>query len=551
MSYISLIAPALGLLLVPIAHWLQRLQARKVRDRLRERCRDLIAGAEVIDVGWWTSEAFANSSSGRPATPGLLVIVPDEIRLVGVERVSDRLRVDRFPIATSKVALFGTEPLLGPGTAVVRLTDGAGGIALLWRQERRQRGGGKVTRELFDRLRRRVARDPASEDGQGHSYLPALTRVAFLLILLAAAALTLVRIGAIAAPPGPQQVRSAPDGSVFAFTATELVRLERDGSNERRWSLTGLGVTDGLTALQGLDHDTVLLGDYAGGRILRCDLRRPSCSPIPQAGERYQRAFKFLLAADGRTLWVSDTARDRVLRTDVAGTSVRELAAPGGWCFPNAIVESGDGVVSVADTNFYRVLDWTADGTFRAARPVVASEPVATRCSSMVSGNSVPAAWIDRAKRYATSERAVALPGLDAAAVWVTDLARGRDGRWWLVLNADDLRHGQLVRFEADFSHPLAITLPHGDPWSVATTDDGVLLADPSVDRLLRFDTNGRVLPGGVDPAHVERHDRPSPFEWDDPWLRWVLPGIIGLLALQLSVLLLRSRNCLKRILAT
>ncbi len=551
MSYVPLIAPALGLLLVPIARWLQRRQARQARARLRERCRDLIAGTEAIDVGWWTSESFAQSSSGRPALPGLLLIAPDELRVVGFERVSDRLLVNRFPATTSKVALFGTEPLLGPGTAVVRLTDSTGGIVLLWRQEPLQRDGGKTTRELFERLRRRVARDPASEDGQERSFLPSLGRVAILLITLAAAVITVTRVAVVTTPPGPQQVRGAPDGSVFAFTATELLRLERDGSGERRWPLAELGVTDGLTALQGLDHETVLLGDYANGRILRCDLRGPDCRPIPQAGQRYQRAFKFLLAADGRTLWVSDTARDRVLRTDIDGKSVTELAAPGGWCFPNAIAESGDGGVSVADTNFHRVLDWNADGTFRAARPVVAGEPVATRCTSMVSGNSLPAAWADRAKRYATSGRPTALPGLAADAVWVTDLARGRDGRWWLVLNADNLRRGQLVRFDADFSHPLAITLPHGEPWSVATTDDGVLLADPYVDRLLRFDADGRVRPGSGVPAQPEHRDRPSPFGRDDPWLRWVVPGMIGLLLLTLPVLLLRSRACLKRILAT
>ena len=342
---------------------------------------------------------------------------------------------------------------------------------------------------------------------------------------------------------GIEQLDVSPDGVVAVVTPRELAQLDPDGIEPERIRWVELGLAGGVSSLQLLTPERVLLGDYARGVIVDCDLSDRRCEPLPafRSGFRFRRAFKFVLAPDGATVLATDAARNSLVQLDTGSGTVRRLDAK--VCSPNRIRIAEDGSVHVADTNNHRLLrwpdwkSWTEDSPDTVA--VVAGEPPpVSACRSVVETDDP---FFDRPQE--SGPRPQPLERLRRGRIWVTDFEFAPGGGWWLLAADDGLRNADIARLRPDGVVDRRLDLPDGaDPTQLLRVGERLLIADPLAAELLSFDLEGRSPEGyplgavGRElQARKQRHDR-NASRFDA--LLFVASGLLGLslLALVLAI---------------
>lgn len=258
--------------------------------------------------------------------------------------------------------------------------------------------------------------------------------------------------------PVPRYLAADPEGVYLEFADT-IYRLHAAGTVLAQWPLAGLGVEDWPAGLQALGDGRFAIGDLEGRRVLACE--DGDCRPLGPADPVSLRGtFKFALDPAAGLLYLTDTARHRVLRHDVGGGATRQLSGAGQLRYPNGIALH-DGLIWIADTNHHRLAGLRADGD--------GTELV----------------------REISLKTALGRPDR----IWPIAFARDPAGRWW-VINADErLGDADLLVLDPDGAPLARVALPGGaDPTDLAYLGGRMLVADRALVRLHAVDTGSLVV---------------------------------------------------------
>ncbi len=291
---------------------------------------------------------------------------------------------------------------------------------------------------------------------------------------------------------GPELIKAAPDGTLFIEFDRHLYHYGRDGNLIVDYDMAALGAGElfdftflgagtillrlGPVEYSTVDHlkhyarmaneDEVLTSDADSG-LFACVLAEARCvrfSPFDS-----DRPHWLLRDPASGAVYVADTTRHAVRKLGPGGNEVAVRAE--GLYFPNALVLDGDTLLLV-DTNHHRIVR-LATATERFAEELQAYDPLT-----------------DAARA--------------AGHTWPYQLA-AVGSEWWLVLMDNNMAHGGVYRFDADWQALGVLSLPEGaDPVYVATVGDEVLVSDFANQRIYRFDPEGRSL-GLFAPAPLEQ----------------------------------------------
>jgi hypothetical protein len=166
--------------------------------------------------------------------------------------------------------------------------------------------------------------------------------------------------------------------------------------------------------------------------------------------------YALMLAADDETghLLISDNAAHRVLITDYDG-KVTGRTVPGKFRFPNQPFWLSAGEAAIPDTNHHRIVRLAVkNGQFDGQ---LGEFPAAITPYSRI-GRVLP-----------------------------MDAKRGENGQWWILIAQHGMKNADLIRFDDQGHATGRIDLgPDSDPYSIALSDNDILVADPARPALLR-----------------------------------------------------------------
>lgn len=305
---------------------------------------------------------------------------------------------------------------------------------------------------------------------------------------------------------GPTVIASDQRGDVVVVSHGTLFYVPRVGKVEQL-DLTKLGVSDTLSDIRHVDGGW-WLADPDASAIINCDLPKGDCVTIVGGGDQRlaRRSFKF--AVNESRIFVTDTARHRLLvfKRDGTPTTNTRGNSPE-LCFPNQL-EFIDDSLYIADTNNHRIavvqpdIDVNAIKTQRVfgqarqdnlLRKLFQRRSIHGWCEDF--GSELPGegnAELDRLVDYRPTQRPVALDGATPGRVWPTSFARTADGDWWVVVGDNNLSYGDLLTVSAN-ANIKRLELPQGaDPVSVRIVEDKVLVTDAALFRVHQFSLDGR-----------------------------------------------------------
>ncbi len=485
-----------ALLLVVVAYLLvrQRRRPRRVQDRLLGQ---FPPGGPAFRVRFVAAEdlgrsprALAGLAAGVAYLEGDAVVLRGE----GRDRATRELhfgpretRVSWVPSSGSLLATPSWVRLERGGErfllTVVRATDGHSRIA---------------TRELYDALRLVLPEDlPTVPAGATPGWINWAAGLGTLAIL--AGVWSAIEVGSQTAHlKGPSFMAPGTNEGVLVLSDGTLHLLDPAGRVRGRLTLKALGLPDAITALAPLGED-FLVGEAATGSIQRCSWTARRCTPWVSGGNASRRelkhAFKIAATAGGERVYVTDTARHRLLVYDAGGHRLGASRGEPPMCFPNGLWVDPRGGLYVADTNSHRIAGLSTDPAHLAA--TLSAFPTARlvgrwcRCEETGSSGIVP---LDDMLSF-SGATPKALAGARPGRVWPTVAQRDSARRWWVV-NADaDLRHGDLLRFDSDGAPPRRVMLPpRADPFDLVLRRDDLLVSDPTLMRIYRVDYAGTLV---------------------------------------------------------
>jgi hypothetical protein len=250
---------------------------------------------------------------------------------------------------------------------------------------------------------------------------------------------------------------SALKDTVYIHMNRTLYHLDTTGKFLNKIALSSMGIKGRASDIQVLHDGTILIGDWDGRTVKRCDTTTMECSIVaPVGGKTLEVPFKFFADEANEQIYIIDTSNHQLLIQDMQGHSLRELAHSNILRFPNDIMVDHDGSIHIADTNHHRVvtLGLKGDAAKKIGTPINASDQFAS------SGHT-----------------------------WPVGLAKGSDGDWW-VLNADGtMKDADLVIYDKSGQLKQKVTLPdRADPLDIAWAGETFLLTDFRLLRVYRID---------------------------------------------------------------
>ncbi len=232
-----------------------------------------------------------------------------------------------------------------------------------------------------------------------------------------------------------------------------LYLMDRDGDLLDTISLDEFAIDGEIVDLQLLNRNEILLGDWNGHRLLRCNIRHRDCQPLKiNPADRPRKVFKFHYDQPNRRLLLADNDRQVLLLIDEQGKS-RRLSRAGQFRFPSQVRLTGRGRLQVTDTNHHRVAVFEFDGDTLA-------DPVLELRAASGQFNNWPIA-------------ASPLP----------------DGGWAGLFANALLGDAELLLFDRDGHFLRRVSIPGaGELRSLSRIDDVLLVGDVKIPRLYRVD---------------------------------------------------------------
>ena len=250
-----------------------------------------------------------------------------------------------------------------------------------------------------------------------------------------------------------------------------------------------LGVSGLISDLHLESDGHLLLGVLYQNRLLRCDLATTSCKEFARWPEgMITGAYKFALDPETGQLFLSDGAGDRLFRhSKTAG--LKTLSAEYQLNAPNRVRVS-DGLITVADTNRFRLVQFRVDGK----------------------------GGLETVLSFSTRSH----PEKRRGHIWPIDFVRTRDGIWWVLNGNGRLKNADLLRFDPKGAPLDRIVLPeNADPSAIASLGNAVLVTDFDGNALYRVSSDGTIAAfgsgefnRGLERARQRRAGLQSQMDW-------------------------------------
>ena len=493
--YIGCSVIALGLVLAVLA---DRLQRRFLRSRLNRYLGPKRALVQSHPIIAFTSEDLGSGKPlGRLGLRGFLLIDQHGVRIVCMSRAAKPL-ISEVGVAADSVEMgwIPVNSLTLGMTSLIRLRSDSGFIYFAARS-RLGSPGRRGTMQLKELLARRyrcklVDTPPAHLLGVGLKVGLALTLATSLVAVLFA-----FRSADLLGP----EILAGRDDRLAVASKSELIVMNSDGGVLRRLSLPQLGVKGRLTELKWAGENVLYLGIAETGSILRCEIDPGNCRQLPKlerAALDLLGAFSFALDLEQQRIYLADSGNHRVLVLDLDGGLISEFeGAARKFCFPNTLRMAEDNShFYLSDTNNFRLAAFSMIGGQPAAVPQLEDHLFVSRLPAEYGcrhdrGPKFHDKWLDRAADFSLTGRPSAIPTVRSDRVWGFDTLRDNSGRWWVILGDGNLRRGDLLRLEADWTRPVRVELAAGaDPASLALLGQQLLVADPLRPAIYQVDTD-------------------------------------------------------------
>lgn len=302
---------------------------------------------------------------------------------------------------------------------------------------------------------------------------------------------------------GPTLLVADSQGRVVTNIGHILYTLDERGTLLQRVDLATLGIpdvplSDGLVLADG----TLLLGAAGGAQIYACQPDQRECTAFLNSERSPASAYKMAWDEQRRRLIVVDGERHRILSYDRNGNFIAESKGGSkGLAFPNTVHLTPQDTLVIADTNHHRLVALDAQTLSKEHWEL----PVRTDISHF-------------------------------RRIWPTDFTRTAGGNYWIILDDDLLKDGDVILFDAQLGPLRRLDLPADwDPVKLRMHGNSVLLAGfDSVD-LIRFRPDGeQITPFGDaqfrDALADVRSRRQADQRWWNLWI-WVCIAPLGLLA--------------------
>ncbi len=530
--------------------WVLYSKGRGVR-RLKETLRQHGVDEGLHEVTYLSAEDIATGRVQLTSAARALLRSDssDQYRLL-VPAVNDKSIEHVFPLSDCRIAWIDNGQLRSAVPSMIRLHH-AGRSHYLIKSSRWLGADHDATHALYERL----TQSGFSED----STLRAPTNLgswlfAALVAVLVAVGYMLWAAFNVAADFAPLVLAQLPNKDVVAASHVDLYHFDADGQLKQQISVADLGIRDGVSELQALDDKTVLVGDLGAGAIKRCDLEVRACRVLEGFSGNtpaFLRSFQFAVDSGAGHIYVTDTARHRLVQFDANGLRLRQIAGPERLCFPNAPVVV-EGRLYVSNTNHHSVAAWSLDAldaepqswltVQEGRRGVNCPAPLEYRGFEIFAGER-PASGGRPAVVHQESRR---------GRVWPMVARRDRRGQWW-VLNADNrMAHADIIVFDRDFTQPRRVRVAdNADPLSLLVRHDDVLITDTRSGAILEVGLDGK-LRGRFGDArfHAEIETRRTR-QINMQWLRmYTMAGVGALLVLGLLALGVWRKRRLRAIVA-
>lgn len=288
---------------------------------------------------------------------------------------------------------------------------------------------------------------------------------------------------------GPSAIHLGADGTIYIMSNDILYVHDKDGDLLDKIPMTKFGIDhvvgefwvykNGDLLLRRAVPQTLTASGWAemfartgagekdrldnGESILeQCSARTYLCRNLGAGKDVFDKltAFSAFVDEEQGITYLSDTVGHQLLMLDDNGMVIKKSTTP--FQFPNQIVLDSDGLLYVADTNNHRV------AAVKATK-----------------------------ENYGAVEKEFKIihPRNPFKPTWPMALAHVADKKWW-VINADDnMRNGIVMILNEKGAFEKVVSLPHGaDPLRLVTSDDRVLITDPTLMRVYAANQSGRVL---------------------------------------------------------
>ena len=266
---------------------------------------------------------------------------------------------------------------------------------------------------------------------------------------------------------GPNAMAVSPDGRLFVASHGKVHVFTAEDRREASYDLAQMGAARIVADIGVRSDGRLLLADPEAARLRVCDLQRMACDGRDLGLASWTPAhlmpgnmFKFFLDEAGQRLYLSDNGGHTLVIADASGKVLSRTTASKEVIFPNQVVASVPGEITVADTNHYRIV------TFE------------------VSGDRVGKVVREFPTRGAPQSR----PGRVAP----FGLVRTADGGTWALLAREGMKDADVILFDAQGRPAKRMDLgAASDPFAIAAWKDAVLVADARNYRIHVFDPAG------------------------------------------------------------
>jgi len=240
-----------------------------------------------------------------------------------------------------------------------------------------------------------------------------------------------------------------------------LAVLDENGRVIHELEMLELGVSGLISDLHLEKDGKLLLGMLYEDRLLRCDPETAVCQEIAHWPDGIvSGAYKFDFDPQTGRLLITDGAGDRLYRFSKSSGLVR-LSARQQLNAPNR-VRVIDGLITVADTNHFRIVQFKENGE-----------------------GGLEAVFALSSTSHPEKRR---------GHLWPIDFARTRDGIWWVLNGNGRLKNADLLRFDPEGTPIDRIVLPEGaDPSAITALGTGVLVTDFDGNALYHVTADGAV----------------------------------------------------------